>query len=58
MGAFIAPFIVPVLYKSYGSDQGFVLVFVVLALAFAAVAVVVALFGRETKGESLKDISR
>ena len=58
VGAFIAPFIVPVLYKSYGSDQGFVLVFVVLALAFAAVAVVVALFGRETKGESLKDISR
>ncbi|AMH94527.1 MFS transporter [methanogenic archaeon ISO4-H5] len=58
VGAFIAPFIVPVLYKSYGSDQGFVLVFVVLALAFAAVAVVVALFGRETKGESLRDISR
>ena len=57
-GAFIAPFIVPVLYNAYGVEQGFVFVFVVLAVAFAAVAVIVALFGVETKGTSLRDVSK
>ncbi len=57
VGAFIAPFIVPVLYSSFGTENGFVLVFAVLAFAFAAVAVVIALFGRETKGLSLRDRS-
>ncbi len=57
IGAFIAPFIVPVLYSSFGSDNGFMLVFAVLAAAFALVAIVILLFGRETKGISLTDMS-
>lgn len=57
VGAFIAPFVVPVLYNAYGTDQGFVLVFTVLAAAFAAVAIVITLFGRETKGSSLRNIT-
>ncbi len=55
IGAFIAPFVVPVLYS--GTDNGFVMVFIVLALAFALVAVVIAIFGKETKGKSLADSS-
>lgn len=57
IGAFIAPFIVPVLYSSFGTEYGFVLVFAVLSAAFALVAVVIAVFGRETKGMSLRDTS-
>ena len=57
IGAFIAPFIVPVLYSSFGSDNGFMLVFAILAAAFALVAIVILLFGRETKGISLTDMS-
>jgi putative MFS transporter len=57
IGAFIAPFIVPAMYASFGAENGFVLVFAVLASAFAIVAVVIAIFGKETKGSSLKDIS-
>ena len=56
IGAFIAPFVVPVLYS--GTDNGFVMVFIVLALAFAMVAVVIAIFGKETKGKSLADSSK
>jgi hypothetical protein len=33
------------------------MVFIVLALAFAMVAVVIAIFGKETKGKSLADSS-
>jgi putative MFS transporter len=55
IGAFIAPFVVPVLYS--GTDNGFVMVFIVLALAFAMVAIVIAIFGKETKGKSLADSS-
>ena len=57
IGAFIAPFVVPVLYSSFGTEDGFVLVFAVLSAAFAAVAIVILLFGKETKGQSLKDVS-
>jgi len=57
IGAFIAPFVVPVLYSSFGSENGFMLVFAVLAAAFLAVAIVIAVFGKETKGMSLKDVS-
>ena len=57
IGAFIAPFIVPVLYSAFGTENGFVLVFALLAACFAAVAVVIALFGKETKGIELKDTS-
>lgn len=57
IGAFIAPFIVPVLYSGFGKDEGFILVFAVLAAAFALVALVILVFGRETKGISLTDTS-
>lgn len=55
VGAFVAPFIVPVLYSAFGAGVGFTFVFAVLALAFAVVAVVVAVFGRETKGVPLTE---
>jgi len=57
IGAFIAPFIVPVLYSMFGTEQGFIMVFMVLAGAFALVALVILIFGRETKGLSLRDVS-
>ncbi len=57
IGAFIAPFIVPAMYAAFGTDDGFMLVFAVLATAFAFVAVIILVFGKETKGMSLKDVS-
>jgi putative MFS transporter len=57
IGAFIAPFVVPVLYSAFGSENGFVLVFAVLSATFALVAVVVWIYGRETKGIGLSDTS-
>lgn len=54
IGAFVAPFIVPALYTAFGSGAGFAAVFAVLAAAFALVSLVVALFGRETRGVSLE----
>ena len=53
IGAFIAPFVVPVVYGMFGEGVGFAAVFTVLCTAFALVAVVVAVFGRETKGKPL-----
>ena len=50
VGAFVAPFIVPALYGMFGQEEGFVFVFLLLSAAFAAVAVTVLLFGKETKG--------
>lgn len=57
IGAFAAPFIVPVLYKHYGSVAGYTYVFVVLTSVFALVAIVVSVFGIETKGRTLEEIS-
>lgn len=56
IGAFIAPFIVPVIYKFYGTDLGYTYVFIMLTGVFAVVSLVVALFGRETMGLSLEEI--
>ena len=55
--AFVAPFIVPLVYASFGEGVGFTVVFIMLASAFAVVAVVIALFGMETKGKPLSDTS-
>ena len=55
IGAFIAPFVVPVVYSMFGEAAGFAAVFTVLCCAFAIVAVVVAVFGRETKGQPLTE---
>lgn len=57
IGAFVAPFIVPLVYASFGEGVGFTVVFIMLASAFAVVAVVIALFGMETKGKPLSDAS-
>ncbi len=57
IGAFAAPFIVPVLYRAYGVEAGYVYVFVMLTAVFAIVSVVVAVFGKETMGKSLEEIS-
>ena len=57
IGAFVAPFIVPLVYASFGGGLGFTVVFIMLASAFAIVALVIALFGIETKGRPLTDIS-
>lgn len=50
VGALVAPFIVPALYGVFGKEDGFLYVFSILSLAFALVAAVVAVSGRETKG--------
>lgn len=57
LGAFAAPFIVPVIYKAYGTDAGYTYVFIMLTAVFAAVSLVVALMGKETMGKSLEEIS-
>ncbi len=57
IGAFVAPFIVPLVYSSFGESLGFTVVFIMLASAFAIVAIVIAVFGIETKGTPLYDIS-
>ncbi|MZQ74947.1 MAG: MFS transporter [Peptoclostridium sp.] len=57
LGAFMAPFVVPVVYKAFGTQAGFGYVFLMLTAVFAAVAVVVAVLGKETMGKSLEEIS-
>ena len=57
LGAFSAPFIVPVLYGAYGEQSGFTYVFIMLTGVFALVSLVVAVLGKETMGKSLEEIS-
>ncbi|KNZ42604.1 MFS transporter [Acetobacterium bakii] len=57
LGAFTAPFIVPVIYKLYGTELGYTYIFILLTGVFAIVALIVAVFGRETMGRSLEEIS-
>lgn len=57
VGAFIAPLVVPVIYNAYGQETGYGYIFALLTGVFAAVAVVVAVFGKETMGKSLEEIS-
>lgn len=57
LGAFTAPFTVPVIYNFYGTEAGFTYVFAMLTAVFAAVAVVVAILGKETMGKTLEEIS-
>ena len=49
--------IVPVIYTNYGEKVGYGYVFALLTTVFAVVAVVVALFGKETMGKSLEEIN-
>jgi putative MFS transporter len=57
IGAFIAPFVVPVIYQFYGISAGYTYVFIMLTAVFAVVSLVVALMGKETMGKSLEEIS-
>lgn len=57
IGAFAAPFIVPVIYSTYGEETGYGYVFALLTAVFAVVAVVAAILGKETMGKSLEEIS-
>lgn len=57
IGAFTAPFVVPVIYNAYGTEAGYGYVFAMLTVIFAMVAIVVALFGVETMGKQLEEIS-
>jgi putative MFS transporter len=54
VGALVAPLLVPLLYGSLGTGTGFVAVFVVLTVIFVLVALVVGIFGKETRGTSLE----
>jgi putative MFS transporter len=49
--------IVPVIYNAYGEKTGYGYILALLTGVFAVVAVVVALFGKETMGKSLEEIS-
>ncbi|MGI6734385.1 MAG: MFS transporter [Anaerovoracaceae bacterium] len=57
LGAFTAPFVVPVIYNFYGTEIGYTYVFIMLTAVFALVALVVAILGKETMGKSLEEIS-
>ena len=57
-GPFRHPFIVPVIYNYYGTEIGYTNVFITLTLVFAVVALVVAVFGKETMGISLEEINQ
>ncbi|MDR2721430.1 MAG: MFS transporter [Coriobacteriaceae bacterium] len=53
VGTLIAPFLVPALYASFGSEYGFTILFVLLTGVFVVVALVVGIFGRETMNVAL-----
>jgi putative MFS transporter len=55
IGAMVAPMIVPILYATFGEEAGFTYVFLILMLIFFAAALVVGIFGKETKGVALQD---
>ncbi|MDD4565209.1 MAG: MFS transporter [Eubacteriales bacterium] len=57
IGAFIAPMVVPVIYNTFGDETGFGYVFILLTGVFAFVAIIVAIFGKETMGKSLEEIT-
>jgi putative MFS transporter len=57
IGAFIAPLVVPMIYRTYGEKTGYVYIFTLLTAVFAIVAIVVAILGKETMGKSLEEIS-
>lgn len=58
IGAFAAPLVVPVIYSTYGEKTGYGYIFALLTAVFAMVAIVVAIFGKETMGKSLEEISQ
>jgi MFS transporter, putative metabolite:H+ symporter len=57
IGAIAAPYIVGLVYETKGKQAGFTYVFLMLAIVFALVAVVIAVAGIETKGMTLDEIN-
>ncbi len=57
IGAIAAPYIVGLVYQSSGDKSGFNNVFIIVTFVFAAVALVVALAGVETKGRTLDELN-
>lgn len=57
LGAFIGALVVPVIYEAFGKSGGYGKVFVFLTVVFTVVALVVLIFGKETKGRSLEMIT-
>ncbi|GHT79651.1 MFS transporter [Actinomycetota bacterium] len=55
IGAMLAPMIVPALYAIFGEAAGFTYVFIILMSVFLVAALVVGIFGKETKGVALLD---
>ncbi|WP_459129018.1 MFS transporter [Guggenheimella bovis] len=53
VGAFIAPYVVPIVYNAFGKEQGFISVFIVMSLVFLLTAVIVMIFAEETMGREL-----
>lgn len=57
LGAIAAPYVVGAMYQAYGKTTGYTSVFVMLTVVFAVTAVVVWIFGVETLGKSLDEIT-
>lgn len=58
VGAFLAPMVVPVLYGAFGVENGFTFVFTLLTGVFVAIAIVIGLLGKETKGQAIPTSER
>ncbi len=57
LGAFTAPLIVPIVYNLFGEQTGYTYVFAMFTAVFAIVSFVVLVWGKETMGKSLEEIS-
>ncbi|WP_240984430.1 MFS transporter [Acididesulfobacillus acetoxydans] len=57
IGAIAAPYVVGVMYQSYGKVKGYSYVLGMLTIAFAVVALAVGVLGIETKGRTLDEIN-
>ncbi|MGO9315861.1 MAG: MFS transporter [Syntrophobacteraceae bacterium] len=58
IGAMTAPFVVGLIYQSYGKDTGYGIVFGMLTGVFILVALSVLILGVETKGKTLDELTR
>jgi len=57
IGAIAAPYIVGVIYQSYGKEAGYATVFGILTGVFVVVAIAVFILGVETKGRTLDELT-
>ena len=57
VGAFLAPYIVGMIYQAYGKETGYIAIFTLLAAIYAFVALSVLVLGEETKGKTLEELT-